>query len=244
MYLKKVHKKVLPYIYSIITRQYMKRTKLRDRPLPTYSKPEELLHSLSHAVGAVFGVIVLILCVIKAASVDAWSVVGAAIYGASMILLYSASCVYHAVKPGIAKQVMRIIDHSTINLLIAGTYTPILLSAIRPVSSMWAWIIFAVVWGFGIIAAVLTSIDLKNYSKFAMACYIGMGWSIFLAGDTVLKALPIEAFIYLLLGGVAYTIGAIIYGVGKKHRYFHFIFHLFALLGSVLQFICVYFYVI
>ncbi len=228
----------------IITRQNMKRTKLCDRPLPTYTRPEEFLHSLSHAVGAVFGVIVLILCVIKASSQDAWAVVGAAIYGASMIILYTASCVYHAVRPGIAKQVMRIIDHSTINLLIAGTYTPILLSAIRPVSSMWAWIIFAVVWGFGIIAAVLTSIDLKNYSKFAMACYIGMGWSIFLAGDTVLKALPIEAFIYLLFGGVAYTVGAVIYGIGKKHRYFHFIFHLFALLGSVLQFICVYFYVI
>ncbi len=222
----------------------MKRTKLCDRPLPTYTIPEELLHSISHAVGAVFGIIVLILCVIKASSVDAWSVVGAAIYGASMIILYAASSTYHAVKPGIAKQVMRIIDHSTINLLIAGTYTPILLCAIRPISEFWAWIIFAVVWGFGIIAAVLTSIDLKIYSKFAMACYIGMGWSIFLAGDTVLKALPIEAFIYLLLGGVAYTIGAIIYGVGKKHRYFHFIFHLFALLGSVLQFICVYFYVI
>ncbi len=222
----------------------MKRTKLCDRLLPTYSKAEEVLHSLSHAVGAVFGIVALILCVIKASSADAWSIVGAAIYGASMIVLYTASSIYHAVKPGITKQVMRIIDHCTINLLIAGTYTPILLSAIRPVSSMWAWIIFAVVWGFGIIAAVLTSIDIKAYSKFAMACYIGMGWSIFLAGDTVLKALPIEAFIYLLLGGVAYTIGAVIYGIGKKHRYFHFIFHLFALLGSVLQFICVYFYVI
>ncbi len=222
----------------------MKRTKLCDRPLPTYTMPEEILHSLSHAVGAVFGVIVLVLCVIKASAQDAWAIVGAAIYGASMIILYAASSTYHAVKPGIAKQVMRIIDHSTINLLIAGTYTPILLCAIRPVSELWAWVIFAIVWGFGIIAAVLTSIDLKAYSKFAMACYIGMGWSIFLAGDTVLKALPIEAFIYLLLGGVAYTVGAVIYGIGKKRCYFHFVFHLFALLGSVLQFVCVYFYVI
>lgn len=222
----------------------MKRTKLRDRLLPTYSKPEELLHSLSHAVGAIFGIVVLVLCVIKASSVDAWSIVGAAIYGASMIILYTASSIYHAVSPGIAKQVLRIIDHCTINLLIAGTYTPILLSSIRPISATWAWIIFGVVWGFGTVAAVLTSIDLKNYSKFSMICYIGMGWSIFLAGDTVIKALPVEAFIYLLLGGVAYTVGAVIYGIGKKHRYFHFVFHIFALFGSLLQFICVYFYVL
>ncbi len=222
----------------------MKRTKLSDRPLPTYSKIEEILHSSSHAVGVLFGIFVLILSVIKAQDGGAWSIVGAAVYGASMIVLYAASSVYHAVKPGIAKQVMRIIDHSTINLLIAGTYTPILLCAIRPISEFWAWVIFAVVWGFGIIAAVLTSIDIKAYSKFAMICYIGMGWSIFLAGDTVIKALPVEAFIYLLLGGVAYTVGAIIYGIGKKRKYYHFAFHLFALLGSILQFICVYYYVL
>ena len=222
----------------------MKRTKLSERPLPTYSKTEELLHCISHGIGAVFGIVALILSVIKASSDDAWAVTGAAIYGASMIILYTASSIYHASKPGIAKQVMRIIDHSTINLLIAGTYTPILLCSVREISQKWAWTIFAVVWGFGIIAAVLTSIDLKAYSKFAMVCYIGMGWSIFLAGDTIFKALPITAFIYLLSGGIAYTIGAVIYGIGKKKKYFHFIFHLFALLGSALQFICVYYYVI
>ena len=222
----------------------MKRTKLCDRPLPTYSKIEEILHSSSHAVGVLFGIFVLILSVIKAQDGGAWSVVGAAIYGASMIVLYVASSTYHALGPGTAKQIMRIIDHCTINLLIAGTYTPILLCSIRAISEFWAWVIFAVVWGFGIIAAVLTSIDIKAYSKFAMICYIGMGWSIFLAGDTVLKALPIEAFVYLLLGGVAYTIGAVIYGIGKKRKYYHFVFHLFALLGSLLQFICVYCYVL
>ena len=222
----------------------MKRTKLRDRILPSYTKKEEILHWLSHGAGAVFAVIVTVLSAVKASAGGAAAVTGAAIYGASMIILYASSSVYHFLKAGSAKQVLRIIDHCTINLLIAGTYTPILLCSIRPISEFWAWTIFAVVWGLGIIAAVLTSIDLKVYSKFSMLCYLGMGWSIFLAGDTILKALPIEAFIYLLLGGVAYTIGAIIYGIGKKHRYFHFIFHLFALLGSVLQFICVYYFVI
>ncbi len=222
----------------------MKRTKLCDRPLPLYSKIEEILHSSSHTVGVLFGIFVLIISVIKARDGGAWSIVGAAIYGASMIILYTASSVYHSLGSGKAKQIMRIIDHCTINLLIAGTYTPILLCSIRVISEFWAWVIFAVVWGFGIIAAGLTSIDIKAYSKFAMICYIGMGWSIFLAGDTVIKALPVEAFIYLLLGGVAYTVGAVIYGIGKKHRYFHFIFHIFALLGSLLQFICVYFYVL
>ena len=222
----------------------MKRTKLCDRPLPTYTKAEEILHSISHAIGALFGVFVLILCIIKAQDGGVWSVTGAAIYGASMIVLYASSSVYHALPSGIGKQVLRIIDHCTINLLIAGTYTPILLCAIRPISSFWAWMIFAVVWGFGIVAATLTSIDIKAYTKFSMICYIGMGWSIFLAGDTVFYAIPLRAFVYLLLGGVAYTLGAALYGIGKKRKYFHFIFHLFALMGSVLQFVCIYFYVI
>lgn len=222
----------------------MKRTKLSDRPLPTYSKIEEILHSSSHAVGVLFGIFVLILSVIKAQDGGAWSIVGAAVYGASMIVLYAASSVYHAVKPGIAKQVMRIIDHSTINLLIAGTYTPILLCAIRPISEFWAWVIFAVVWGFGIIAAVLTSIDIKAYSKFAMICYIGMGWCVLLAVKPTIQAIPLEGLAWLLAGGIAYTVGAVFYGFGRKCRYIHSVFHIFVVLGSILQFICILFYVI
>ncbi len=222
----------------------MARTKLSERELPNYTRKEEKLHSISHAAGALFGVLVLIMCVCRAMPKGALSVTGAAIYGVSMILLYTVSSVYHGLRPSNAKRLMRILDHCTINLLIAGTYTPIILSSILPVSPMWAWIIFGLEWGFGAIATTLTAIDMKKYGKFAMACYIGMGWAILLAAKTAIEAIALPGLLFLLFGGIAYTLGACLYGIGKKHRYFHFVFHIFAVIGSVLQFVCVYFYVI
>ena len=154
----------------------MKRTKLKDRLLPTYTRGEELANTISHIVGGAFGVIVLVSCiVVSALSGDAWAVVGSGIYGGSMILLYTVSSVYHGLTNPTAKKVMQVIDHCTIYLLIGGTYTPILLSAIRPSSPGWAWAIFGVVWGLAVMAATFTAIDLKKYSKLSMMCYIGMG---------------------------------------------------------------------
>lgn len=223
----------------------MKRTKLADRPLPTYTRTEERLHAASHIVGAALGLLALIACTARAVgSGDPWAVVGALIYGVSLVLLFTTSSIYHALPAGLGKQVMRILDHCTINFLIAGTYTPILFCSIRPVSELWAWIIFAIVWGFAVIATTLTAIDLKTYGKFAMACYIGMGWSILLAAKTAIRAIPLPGLLFLLFGGIAYTLGAVLYGVGKKHRYFHFIFHIFVVIAAVLQWVCVYFYVL
>lgn len=223
----------------------MKRTKLSERPLPTYTAAEERLHMISHIAGAALGLFALITLVCRAAArSDGWGITGGFIYGIALILLYTTSSIYHGLHPGMGKQVMRILDHCTINFLIAGTYTPILFCSIRPVSSFWAWIIFAIVWGFAVIATIFTAIDLKRYGKFAMACYIGMGWSILLAAKTAIEAIPTSGLLYLLFGGITYTLGACLYGIGKKHRYFHFIFHLFVVLASILQFICVYFYVL
>lgn len=223
----------------------MKRTKLADRPLPTYSKAEERMHYISHIVGASLGLLALIACTARAVlSHNPWAIIGSLIYGASLVLLFTTSSIYHALPCGIGKQVMRILDHCTINFLIAGTYTPILFCSIRPVSETWAWIIFAIVWGFAILATTLTAIDLKSYSKFAMACYIGMGWSILLAAKTAIDAIPLPGLLFLLFGGIAYTLGAVLYGIGKKHRYFHFIFHVFVVIAAILQWVCVYFYVL
>lgn len=223
----------------------MKRIKLSDRPLPSYTKAEERLHMTSHIVGAALGLVALIALFLRSLTRgDGWGITGALIYGISLVLLYTTSSIYHGLHPGIGKQVMRILDHCTINFLIAGTYTPILLCSIRPVSALWAWIIFAIVWGFAILATVLTAIDLKRYGKFAMACYIGMGWSILLAAKTAIEAIPTAGLLYLLFGGIVYTIGACLYGIGKKHRYFHFVFHVFVILASILQFICVFAYVL
>ncbi len=221
----------------------MSRTNNKDRKLPVYTKAEETLNTLSHIIGAFFGIFALITCIIASEN-DPWGIIGCSIYGAALIILYTSSSLYHGIKHEATKRVMRVIDHCTIYLLIAGTYTPILFCSIRPVSPTWAWIIFSLEWGFAVLSTVLTAIDLKKYAKFSMVCYIGMGWCILMAAKTAIEAIPFAGLMYLLFGGVAYTVGAVMYGIGKKHRYVHSIFHLFVLLGTFLQFICIRFYVI
>ena len=223
----------------------MTRTKLADRTLPNYTRGEEIFNMVSHIVGGGLGVIVLVLCVVLSAlRQNAWGVVGCTIYGISMIALYTCSSVYHGLTHVTAKKVMQVVDHCTIYFLICGTYTPILLTAIRKVSPTWAWVIFGLVWGLAAMATTLTAIDLKKYSKLSMACYIGMGWCIVLAWDVTVQAIATPGLWLLMGGGVAYTVGAVIYGLGKKHRYMHSVFHLFVVLGSLLQFFCILFYVI
>jgi len=189
--------------------------------------------------------VALVLCVVfSALKGNVWGVVGSAIYGASLISLYCMSSIYHGLRDGMAKKVMQVLDHCTIYFLIAGTYTPLVLSAIRKVSPGWAWTLFGIVWGFAALAVVFTAIDLKKYSKFSMACYVGMGWCVVIAVKPTIQAIALPGLILLLAGGIAYTIGAVIYGVCKKRRYMHSVFHLFVLLGSLLQFFCILFYVI
>ncbi len=223
----------------------MTRTKLSERKLPDYTRGEELFNMISHITGGAFGVAALVLCVVfSAIKGDAYGVVGSAIYGSSMVLLYTVSSVYHGLRANIGKKVMQVIDHCTIYLLIAGTYTPILLTAIRRENPVTAWVLFGIEWGLAIIAATLTAIDLKKYDKFSMLCYIGMGWGIVFAAKTVVKAVPMAGIVFLLLGGVSYTIGAVLYAIGKKQRYMHSVFHLFVVLGSILQFFSILFYML
>ena len=223
----------------------MNRTKLCDRALPCYTLGEERMNMISHIVGGGLGVVALVLCVLRAALYgNVWGVVGSAIYGSSLILLYTASSVYHGLRAGMGKKVMQVIDHCTIYFLIGGTYTPILFCSIRPVSPVWAWVLFGIVWGLAAMAATLTAIDLKKYAKLSMTCYIGMGWSILLAAKTAIEAIPLAGLLWCLAGGISYSVGAVLYGLGKKHRYMHSIFHLFVLAGSVMQFVCIFFYVL
>ena len=223
----------------------MTRTCLRDRVLPTYTRGEERMNMITHIVGGGLGVIALFLCMaLSLWRGDTWGVVGSAIYGVSLILLYTSSSVYHGLHPGMGKKVMQVIDHCTIYFLICGTYTPILFCRIRPVSAVWCWVLFVIVWGLAAMAATLTAIDLKKYSKLSMICYVGMGWSILLAARTAIEAIPLPGLLWCLAGGVAYSVGAVLYGVGKKHRYMHSVFHLFVLAGSIMQFSCVFFYVL
>ncbi|MBE5784555.1 MAG: hemolysin III family protein [Clostridiales bacterium] len=221
----------------------MERTKLRDRALPDYTRGEDIFNMASHAAGAAFGIFALVACLIKAAG-DVWGTAGGAVYGASMIVLYSVSGVYHGLKPNMGKKVMQVLDHCCIYFLIAGTYTPILLSGIRLVSPLVCWILFAAVWGIAATAAVFTAIDHNRYAVLSMVCYLVMGWCIVFAAKPAMAAIPKEGLLYILWGGIAYTFGAILYGIGSKVRWMHSIFHLFVVAGSVLQFIGILFYVL
>ena len=223
----------------------MKRTKLADRVLPTYTQAEETMNMVTHIIGGVLGVIALVLCILRSvAHGSAAGVVASSIYGASMIALYTMSSVYHGLRPGMGKKVMQVIDHCTIYLLIAGSYTPVMLCSMVPEYPAIGWGLLGVVWGLAILAAVLTAIDLKAYKVFSMICYIAMGWSIILFIPQLLEVLDVRGFGLLLAGGIAYTIGAILYGIGKKRPWMHSVFHVFVVLGSLLQFLCIYIYVL
>lgn len=223
----------------------MSRTKLIDRLLPDYTRGEEIFNMVSHIVGGAFGVAALTLCVVFSAIYnDVWAVVSSAIYGTSLIMLYTMSSVYHGLKSEMAKKVMQVLDHCTIYFLIAGTYTPIALTAMREHSPVWGWTIFGLVWGCAAVGIVFAAIDHKKYSKFSMACYIGMGWCIVVAAKVAFESIPFAGLMWLLAGGIAYTIGAVIYVIGKKKRYMHSVFHIFVLLGTVLQFVCIFFYIV
>ena len=223
----------------------MKRTKLIDRTLPDYTRGEEIFNMVSHIVGGALGIAALVLCVVfSAIRQDPWAVVGSSVYGATLILLYSMSSIYHGLRPEMAKKVLQVLDHCTIYFLIGGTYTPILLTCIREHDPVWAWVLFGIVWGLAAMATTLTAIDLKKYSKLSMACYIGMGWSILLAAKSAMEAIPLPGLLFILGGGIAYTVGAVLYGLGKKRRYMHSLFHLFVVAGSILQFFGIFFYII
>jgi len=223
----------------------MKRTKLCDRVLPDYTRGEEIFNSVSHIVGGGFGVIALVSCVIVAAlKGNVWGVVGSAIYGASLIALYTMSSVYHALPKNTGKKVMQVMDHCTIYFLIGGTYTPIVLGPIRELSPGWGWTIFGIVWGCAALGSVFTAIDLKKYAKLSMICYLGMGWCIVIAAKITIKALSLPAFLWILAGGIAYTIGAVLYGLGRKRRYMHSVFHIFVLLGSIVQYLGIILYIL
>ena len=223
----------------------MKRTKLADRVLPTYTKGEEIFNMTSHIVGAVLGIVATVLCVVFAAkNSNGYGVVSGAIYGVSMILLYTMSSIYHGLSPRLTgKKVLQVLDHCSIFLLIAGSYTPFALCTLREYDTKTGWIIFSVIWGMAILGIILNAIDLKRYKKFSMICYILMGWCIVVKGNLLPKLLGMSGFVLLLAGGVVYTIGAVIYGIGKKHKYMHSIFHLCILAGSLLQFLCILLYV-
>lgn len=223
----------------------MKRTKLSDRHLPDYSRGEEIMNMVTHIVGGAIGIVALTLCVIRAALNDnVWGIVTSAIYGTCMITMFTISSVYHGLKPNLGKKVMQVIDHCTIYFLIAGTYTVIVLSAIRPAYPALGWGLFVFEWTMVALAATLTAIDHHRYAAFSMICYIGMGWAVIPFWKQTLEVLTAPGFWLLLSGGISYTVGSILYGLGKRRKWMHSVFHIFVDLGALLQFLSIVLYAV
>lgn len=221
------------------------RVRLRDRVLPSYTKGEEIFNMVTHIVGGAIGIATLTFCVLIAA----WrgsvrGVVCGSVFGFSMIALYTMSSVYHGLRPNLAKRVFQVMDHCTIYFLIAGTYTPVLLCGMDPLYPTAARLTFCAVWGLAILATTLTAIDLERYKIFSQVCYIGMGWAVIFSIQKVFVCLGNAGFALLLGGGLLYTVGAVFFRLGKKIRYFHSIFHIFVLLGSICHALTVMFYVL
>jgi hemolysin III len=224
----------------------MKRTPLAQRVLPDYTRGEEICNMVTHIVGGVLGIVALVLCpVVGARHHSVWSVVSGTVFAFTLLVLYTISSVYHGLHPSLfGKRVLQVLDHCSIFLLIAGTYTPILLCTIRPYSPGLAWTLFGVVWGMAALGITFNAIDLKKYDRFSMICYLLMGWAIVMRIDLVYKLIGPAGFWLLLAGGLAYTVGAVLYLLGRKRRYAHSAFHVFVVIGSLLHFLCILLYVL
>ena len=222
-----------------------------DVKIPKYSLAEELLNAISHGLGAVFGIVALVLMLIKVIPTgDPFKITSSIIYGLSLIILFTISCIYHSLAKNKGKKVLRILDHDAIYILIAGTYAPYMLVALRP-HNVWhmgtgtlSYIMFALVWACCIIGAVFNSINIHKYKALSMTCYMIAGWVVVVALVVLWNIIGPAGVLLLLGGGIVYSIGAVIYGIGKKKKYFHSIFHFFVLIGAVMMFISVYCFVL
>lgn len=227
-------------LMSVIKEYKKDNNKLANKiDLPKYKLSEELISSISHGVGGALSIAALILCIIKADG--GLELLSSLFYGISSIILYVMSCLYHSLARNNAKRVFRIIDHCSIFLLIAGTYTPFCL-CILPLNIGW-WI-FGFVWACAIIGIILNSLDMKKFKKISMILYLVMGWCIIITFKSLWTNMNHFGILLLLLGGIIYTIGAILYGIGKRKQYMHSMFHLFCVLASFCFFFAVYFYVL
>lgn len=225
-------------LYDLI-KEYKKDYKGLDKKieLPKYKLGEELVNAISHGMGVLLSITALVLGIIKSdTGLELFSIL---FYSISSILLYLMSCLYHSLKPNNAKRIFRIIDHCSIFLLIAGTYTPVVLLVLPP---KLGWTIFGIVWGLAVIGIVLNSIDLKKFRIISMILYLSMGWCIIFSFKTLWNTMNHYGILFLLLGGITYTIGAIFYGLGKKRKYIHSIFHIFCLIASIFFFLAIYIY--
>jgi len=208
--------------------------------IPNYTLGEELFNSISHGIGAALAVAALVLMVVKAHNPLPETTVS--LFGATMIILYTMSCIYHALSPNLeGKKVLRVIDHCNVFLLVFGTYIPV---SLLGVGGAKGWILFGVIGAFTIIGIVFTAINVDKYKVIATICHVINGWSILIGIPELINNAGHEGLLFMILGGVMYTIGSVLYGLGSKKKYMHCIFHVFCLLGTFFHFWSIYMYLI
>ena len=219
----------------------MSRTKIADRKLPPFTRGEEIANMTTHIVGAAFGVIALVLCIVfSLLAHNPWALSGGIVYGLMIIFLYTISSVYHGLVPERPKKVMQVFDHCSIFALILGSYVPILFTGIRERYFLLFIISSSLLLAGTAVCVVFTAIDFKKYAVVSMTGYFAIGWSGLLMLYPLYKIYGLEMIIWLVAGGVAYTLGIIFFAKGNDNRYFHTIFHLFILAGTGLQFVAIF----
>jgi hemolysin III len=205
---------------------------------PAYTRGEEIANSLTHGVGMLLSIAGLsILVTFAALRGDAWMVVGCSVFGASMILLYTASTLYHCLRSPRSKGMLRVLDHAAIFLLIAGTYTPFTLASLR---GPWGWSLFGVIWGLAVTGIALKLFFTGRFRVVSTMIYLFMGWLVLIAIRPLVAVLPRASLVFLLAGGLAYSLGVVFY-LWKRLPYHHAVWHLFVLAGTVCHFFAVFY---
>lgn len=208
--------------------------------LPRYSLREEIAHSVTSAVGVALAVAGSAILIGRASNYGTiWHVVSCSVYGATLIFLYTASTLYHSIHFPRAKGILRVLDHSAIFLLIAGTYTPFTLVPLR---GSWGWSLFGVIWGLAALGIVFQA-WLRRWPVARVGLYVGMGWAVVVAAKPMFATVAHEGLVLLLVGGLAYTLGIGFYA-WRRLPYHHAIWHVFVLAGSISHFFAILFYVV
>ncbi|MED0687859.1 PAQR family membrane homeostasis protein TrhA [Anoxybacillus ayderensis] len=203
----------------------------------TFTKEEEIVHAITHGIGAVFSIAALIILTVMAAMHgNAWHIVSFTLFGNTMLILYVSSTIVHALPEGRWKRVFEIFDHSSIYFFIAGTYTPFLFLAVKGAIG---WTLFGIVWGLALIGTVFKCFFVNRFLYTSTMIYVVMGWLIVFAWKPLVSALSQEGVVYLVSGGILYTVGAVFY-VWRGFKFHHAVWHMFVLGGSVAHFFAVF----
>jgi hemolysin III len=204
---------------------------------PTHG--EEIANSISHGIGLVLAIVATpILIIASTRNGTVWNVVGVSVFAASMVLLYLASTLYHALTHGTAKRIFRMLDHSAIFLLIAGTYTPFTLGVLR---GPWGWTLFGLVWTLAAVGLTMKIVFGARYSWLSVILYLVMGWLVVIAAPEVMHRVPLSGLAWILAGGIAYT-GGVGFYAAHRVRYAHFAWHIFVIVGTACHFFAVLWY--